>query len=171
MEEIIDNYHKVEWPKVLASIQEWVEEFPKEFRDECRQRYLREEIERTRAAFFEGCKELSKRTDTLTYRSEMYLEYLEKRLYRLGMDVKIVVGKAEGITPEKIAHARQYPIDRLLKVRHGMAQCPFHRDRHPSMDVRKNFYHCYSCNQTGDVIDLVMKKDNVSFKQAIDYLT
>ena len=34
---------------------------------------------------------------------------------------------------------------------HGMAVCPFHNDRLPSMKVDENFY-CFGCGATGDVI-------------------
>ena len=42
-----------------------------------------------------------------------------------------------------------------LKVtRNGMACCPFHDDRHPSMKVDRR-YHCFGCLADGDVIDFV----------------
>ena len=40
-----------------------------------------------------------------------------------------------------------------LKVSHnGMTRCPFHNDQHPSMKVDERYY-CFSCHQTGDVIN------------------
>ena len=45
-----------------------------------------------------------------------------------------------------------------LKVnRSGMACCPFHNDRHPSMKLNEDYYYCFSCGATGDVIDLTAK--------------
>ena len=38
----------------------------------------------------------------------------------------------------------------------GMACCPFHDDRHPSMKIDERFY-CFGCGEKGDVIDLVAK--------------
>lgn len=38
--------------------------------------------------------------------------------------------------------------------RGGMACCPFHDDRHPSMKVDER-YHCFACGEDGDVIDFV----------------
>ncbi len=38
--------------------------------------------------------------------------------------------------------------------RSGMACCPFHDDRHPSMKVDER-YHCFACGEDGDVIDFV----------------
>ncbi len=52
--------------------------------------------------------------------------------------------------------------------RQGMCSCPFHGDRHPSMKVypKTNSYHCFACNETGDIFDLVQKMENCSFKDA-----
>lgn len=40
--------------------------------------------------------------------------------------------------------------------RNGMCICPFHNDRHPSMKVDHRF-HCFGCQEDGDVIDFVGK--------------
>ena len=40
---------------------------------------------------------------------------------------------------------------------HGMALCPFHNDRHPSLYVADDHYHCFACGEHGDVIDLTAK--------------
>ena len=37
--------------------------------------------------------------------------------------------------------------------RNGMACCPFHSDRHPSMKLDTR-YHCFGCQADGDAIDL-----------------
>ena len=44
-----------------------------------------------------------------------------------------------------------------LKVgRNGMACCPFHPDRHPSLKLDERF-HCFGCGADGDVIDYVSR--------------
>lgn len=44
-----------------------------------------------------------------------------------------------------------------LKVgRNGMACCPFHPDRHPSLKLDGRF-HCFGCGADGDVIDYVSR--------------
>lgn len=43
----------------------------------------------------------------------------------------------------------------ILADRHGMANCPFHDDRHPSLKLNQDFYYCFGCGATGDVIDFV----------------
>ena len=40
--------------------------------------------------------------------------------------------------------------------RNGMAICPFHDDKNPSMKVDKRF-HCFGCQEDGDVIDFTSK--------------
>lgn len=40
--------------------------------------------------------------------------------------------------------------------RSGMALCPFHDDKYPSMKADKRF-HCFGCQADGDVIDFVVK--------------
>ena len=40
---------------------------------------------------------------------------------------------------------------------HGKALCPFHNDRHPSLFVDDDHYHCYACGEHGDVIDFTAK--------------
>jgi len=38
--------------------------------------------------------------------------------------------------------------------RNGMARCPFHNDRNPSMKLNDDYYFCFGCGERGDVIDL-----------------
>ena len=45
-----------------------------------------------------------------------------------------------------------------LKVnRNGMACCPFHNDRHPSLKLNEDYFFCFGCGAKGDVIDLVAR--------------
>ena len=50
--------------------------------------------------------------------------------------------------------------------RHGKALCPFHNDRHPSLFVDDDHYHCYACGEHGDVIDLTSKLYGLSLYDA-----
>ena len=40
----------------------------------------------------------------------------------------------------------------LSVSRNGMVCCPFHDDRHPSMKLYEDHYHCFGCQANGDVI-------------------
>lgn len=49
-----------------------------------------------------------------------------------------------------------------LRIRkNGVACCPFHDDRHPSMKVDKN-YHCFAYGVGGDVIDYTARMYGLS---------
>jgi len=52
---------------------------------------------------------------------------------------------------------------------HGMAVCPFHQDRNPSMKVDERFY-CFGCQATGDVIDFTAKLFDLKPKDAAEKL-
>ena len=47
----------------------------------------------------------------------------------------------------------------------GMAYCPFHDDRHPSMKIDERFY-CFGCHTTGDVIDFTARLFDLSLYDA-----
>ena len=53
--------------------------------------------------------------------------------------------------------------------RGGMACCPFHDDRHPSMKVDTRF-HCCGCGADGDVIDFTARLYDLSPKEAAEKL-
>lgn len=55
---------------------------------------------------------------------------------------------------ERVA-ARQVAERYGLKVsRNGMARCPFHNDKHPSMKIDRNYY-CFACGAKGDAVNYV----------------
>ena len=57
-----------------------------------------------------------------------------------------------------------------IEVKHGgMACCPFHDDRHPSMKVDRRF-HCFGCGADGDVIDFTAQLYNLTPKEAAEKL-
>jgi hypothetical protein len=41
----------------------------------------------------------------------------------------------------------------LSVTRHGMARCPFHEDHSPSLKLNEDYYYCFGCYASGDVID------------------
>ena len=53
-----------------------------------------------------------------------------------------------------------------------IGRCPFHNDNNPSLsiDAVKNVWHCFGCNKGGTVIDFIMEKEGIPFRQAIDRL-
>lgn len=58
-----------------------------------------------------------------------------------------------------------------LKVsRNGMACCPFHHDRHPSLKLNEDYFFCFGCGAKGDVIDLVARLFDLSGYEATQKL-
>ena len=53
--------------------------------------------------------------------------------------------------------------------RGGMACCPFHDDRHPSMKVDTRF-HCFGCGADGDVIDFTARLYDLPPREAAEKL-
>ena len=49
--------------------------------------------------------------------------------------------------------------------RNGMACCPFHHDKTPSMKLDRR-YHCFGCGADGDVIDFVSRLEQATPKEA-----
>ena len=49
--------------------------------------------------------------------------------------------------------------------KNGMACCPFHDDKHPSMKIDHRF-HCFGCQADGDVIDFTARLFSLSSKEA-----
>ena len=137
----------IERPDVDLS---WIHEVPKEEVNEARRQNLLWELQ-----------ELKKTPD---YLANAELPVLVKK-------IKIHTGRLQGLSPEKIAKACEYPITDLIKTKNGYAVCPFHDDKTPSMDVRKNFYYCYGCGAHGNSIDLVRHLEGLTFPQAVERLT
>ena len=50
--------------------------------------------------------------------------------------------------------------------------CPFHPDKHPSMSVSstKQFFKCFSCGHSGNVITFLMDHEHISYPEALKYL-
>ncbi|SNC58604.1 DNA primase [Sodalis endosymbiont of Henestaris halophilus] len=67
-------------------------------------------------------------------------------------------------------------IDARIKLKkqgkNFLACCPFHHDKTPSftVNVEKQFFHCFGCGAHGNVIDFLMKYDRLKFVQSIEEL-
>lgn len=56
--------------------------------------------------------------------------------------------------------------------RNYKALCPFHSEKTPSFNVSpdKQIFHCFGCGAGGDVISFVMRKENMTFPEAVRHL-
>lgn len=104
-------------------------------------------------------------------------ERLLKRIRDYKYRLHTVPGSAKNnIGPSEIQRAKESPIqDHLVgwKFRRAgttlVGHCPFHAERTGSfvIYVKSNTWHCYSCSEGTDSIDLVMKLNNLSFIEAV----
>jgi DNA primase len=65
-------------------------------------------------------------------------------------------------------------IEGYIRLRKAGAQnysglCPFHKEKSPSFSVHavRQFYHCFGCQESGDVFSFVAKIENVTFPEAV----
>ena len=82
----------------------------------------------------------------------------------MNIMTKIETIKA-AVTPTDAA--RKYD---LAVGNHGMACCPYHDDRHPSMKLYDDHFYCFACGAHGDVIDLTAKLLGLNFTEAVHRL-
>ncbi len=47
---------------------------------------------------------------------------------------------------------------------------PKHEDKHPSMSVKNNCWHCFACGEGGNVINLVMTVYDIDFSKACEWI-
>lgn len=53
-----------------------------------------------------------------------------------------------------------------------MGLCPFHSEKTPSFSVSpsKKIFKCFGCGEGGDVITFIMKRENLGFREAVEFL-
>ncbi len=56
--------------------------------------------------------------------------------------------------------------------RNFLGLCPFHKEKTPSFTVNpeRQFFHCFGCKASGDLISFVMKIENLNFNEAVELL-
>ena len=70
----------------------------------------------------------------------------------------------------ELEYAKAVPITDFIKVNgDGKAKCLWHNEKTPSLHVYEdtNSFYCYGCGQHGDVINVVEKIYNITFKEAL----
>ena len=71
--------------------------------------------------------------------------------FRKGSSMNVFEAVKQSVTARQAAEAYG-----IRTGRSGMACCPFHDDKNPSMKLDRRF-HCFSCHADGDVIDFVSR--------------
>ena len=76
------------------------------------------------------------------------------------------------ITPDQITQAKAYLFESLINFKRNSANCPFHKDRLPSMHLYRdsNTVHCFSCGRSFDTIGFIRERDGLSFQEAVKAL-
>ena len=69
------------------------------------------------------------------------------------------------VTPRMAAERYGLPIQQG-----GMVCCPFHADRTPSMKLNEDYFYCFGCGASGDVIDLAARLFSLSGYDAVKKL-
>ena len=77
-----------------------------------------------------------------------------------GIDLNVFEAVKQSVTTRQAAE--QYG---LRVGRNGMACCPFHNDKTPSMKLDRR-YHCFGCGADGDVIDFAAALYGLGKKEA-----
>jgi DNA primase len=64
--------------------------------------------------------------------------------------------------------AKSYPISRILSSK-KLVFCPLHKDDVPSLSInhQKNLWKCFGRGKDGNVIQLVMEMEGISFTTAV----
>lgn len=100
---------------------------------------------------------------------------------RLKRTLNILTPKATRNTgQEEIEKARHYPISEIARHRLSLRSygdkfsslCPFHEEKHASFYIypETNSFHCFGCQESGDIIKLTMHLYSASFREAIQML-
>lgn len=73
---------------------------------------------------------------------------------------------------DEILRAKEIPIKNIIKVnREHKALCLWHFEKTPSFHVYDdNHAFCFSCGKRADVLDVVMEKEKLDFKDAVKWL-
>ena len=58
----------------------------------------------------------------------------------------------------------------LTVSRNGMTCCPFHKDMHPSMKLNEDYFFCFGCGASGDVIDFTARLFGIDLKDSAEKL-
>lgn len=76
-----------------------------------------------------------------------------------------------GISSQDISQAKTVAISTFIKIPIGRkVPCLFHADKNPSMHIYRSTYYCFTCQAHGTTIDIVMKLQGKTFKEAVNLL-
>ena len=71
---------------------------------------------------------------------------------------------------DRIPIAKQRQFSEFIEVEKGKALCPFHNEKTPSFWVKNGRGYCFGCGWSGDIIDFVQARENMTLPEAVRYL-
>jgi len=161
-------------------INEFKAEFPPKFIKEKRIKYIKEEIDKYEKSVkgWTECYQASfDRHDTYWWRSiiKEYYDEATKKLKKWTTDLYFAENpekiKKGQITPEMIVRAKERKIDEFIETNGKyIINSPFREEKNPSFNVKGNFYFDHATGESGDVIDFVMRLNNIDFISAVKLL-
>ncbi len=184
MSEVLKREEKYYYSEVVPCIRKSLIEFKKEmlendlqFVKDRRSEYLKNEIKelgKEIERIFENFKK-----NGFSFMGDIILKinkfsYKKKKLKRLLFEYRNIKNpeqNSSGISEEDIEMAKEYPFEELIESKKKFAICPYHNDHHASFYIKGNFGYCFSCGKSVDTIQFVMDTKNISFKEAVHFLT
>lgn len=176
---LIKWHDEVEAPQAKALIREHVAEMGREG-EWLRCDSLLEQLRDVDDQLFEEVLDYEKCNDS-PFAQAMIVQRIEKLIQvteKLEREFDYLVYKGQPnwkpneniITPDMVERAKDYPIENLIDTRRGFALCCFHQDKNPSMYIKNNFAHCFSCGKTADTIDVYRQLYGATFPEAVKAL-
>lgn len=164
---------------------EFINEIPLRTRKTLRNRYLRDESRRLETLIEESLEKVNALEDE-PWVKEFIADRLEiekniQKLTRINYELQTSLDKnssQQDITAQDIHHAKNthifdlYPDLRPSNNGRTQVNCPFHEDSTPSLKVypAPRGYYCFGCHAGGDTIDFVMRREDLSFINAIKFI-
>lgn len=114
-------------------------------------------------------------TQVLTIKTATRLTEIKKERKRIAQALGLTNSKGSEKWAEKVERAKQVPIEdlypgKLKKVGKKLkGLCVLHQEKNPSLFISQahNKFKCYGCQESGDSIAFLMKKDIIDFKAAV----
>ncbi|MGQ9570173.1 MAG: CHC2 zinc finger domain-containing protein, partial [Thermodesulfovibrionales bacterium] len=155
-------YKRKELPRVKKKIQEFKREIGDEFKSS-RIAFLEQALKDTEKDLQEAYQDYKGSMDARRPYAERRLQLdrilsAEKAVCKLKAEIRMLtIPKSSRITAQMITLAKDRDIREFLEVVRGdMALCPFHEEQHPSLWVKGNWFYCFGCHASGDVIEFIM---------------
>jgi len=168
----------------VVGLKEWIKIFPeaKSYLKQKKQK-LEKEIENLRLNIFESLKKINdnyKKFDRIFW-LEFQKVFFGNELKRKKEEVKEIekaffrpnpaIIRSKKSWNERVQKVKKINFEEVFDVnRFKWMLCPAHDDHRPSLYVKNQHAFCFVCNFSGDIIEVVRKKYNLGFKEAVEFL-